>query len=147
MQHGSGKQDMLTAEESRLLSVFRLSLCYYINGIERVQILSYQHSCICAVQARCHWAYRLSLPEEHLGSPITWVAAVLLQLWRQIPVWLLFFLLSKAQAASSTVRPMAAKLLSAVLNKETCCQQPFRTAYYSLAEAVATREMMLAKPS
>ena len=55
------------------------------------------------------------MPEEQLGSPITWVAAELLQVWRQIPVWLLFFLLSKAQAASSAVRPVAANLLSAVL--------------------------------
>jgi hypothetical protein len=55
------------------------------------------------------------LPEEQLGSAITRVAAVLLQVWRQVPLWLLFFLLSKAQAASSAVRPVPANLLSAVL--------------------------------
>ncbi len=107
---------MLTAEESLFLSVFPFSPCYFLNGLHT---LSHQHSCIRATRARCHWAYRLSLPEEQLGSPITWVAAVLLQVWRQIPVWLLFFLLSKAQAASSAVRPVAANLLSAVLNMQT----------------------------
>ncbi len=114
---------MPTAEESLFLAVFPFSLCCYTNGL---QVLSHQHSCICAFCARCHWGYRLSLPEEQLGSPITWVAAVLLQVWRQIPLWLLFFLLSKAQAASSAVRPVPANLLSAVsavLNMQTPCEQ------------------------
>ena len=80
------------------------------------------------MQARCQWAYRLGLPEEQLGSPVTWVAAELLQVWRQIPVRLLFFLLSQAQAASSAVRPVAAKLPSAVLTMRKPCEQTFRTA-------------------
>ena len=116
---------MPTAEESLFLAVFPFSLCCYTNGL---QVLSHQHSCICAFCARCHWGYRLSLPEEQLGSPITWVAAVLLQVWRQIPVRLLFFLLSQAQAASSAVRPVAAKLFSAVLTMRKPCEQTFRTA-------------------
>ena len=131
------KLDRLTAEELHFLSVFPFSLCYFLDGLH---IPSHQHSCICAIQARCHWAYRLTLPEEQLGSPITWVATVLLQVWRQIPLWLLFFLLSKAQAASSAIRPVAANLPSAVLNMQTPCEQSFRTACCSLAEAVATRQ-------
>ncbi len=89
----------------------------------------------CPFFSRCHGAYRLSLPEEQLGSAITWVAAVLLQLWRQIPIRLLFFLLSKAQAASSAVRPVPANPLSAVLNMQKPGEQTIRSAFDSLAEA------------